>query len=266
LSFQGEVPARCQDSVDGSDEQQAGPHDCEADRDTAGREAVQSTVRPHLTAKVDSSNIKDHPDTLLVPASSTTSCVLNQRVTSRGATLQQASGVVNNQTVCVLLRCWHPTGHAHLHSASYRRVFRTFKLQISSESSDNKCSGGTAAQKKRRHERNREQWTCGLCEHDPFGLIAGFRSHTIIEHKQNFSWTGNVMAPENDDHLAVITGSVRNCQSHKSSKRRRRKKPSPSTPSKSTIVDVRYDTSNGPMLPYPPVAEAGIRLDDIVII
>jgi len=96
-----------------------------------------------------------------------------------------------------------------------------------------KCSGRTVVQKKRRHERNRGPWTCGLCEHDPFCSIAGFRNHTTIEHKQNCSWTGNVTAPENDDHLVVLTSSVRNSQSHKSAKRRREKEPSPSTPSKS---------------------------------
>ena len=101
-----------------------------------------------------------------------------------------------------------------------------------------KRNGRTEAQKKLRHERNEGPWTCGLCEHQPFGSIAGFRNHIIIEQKQNCSWTGKVTASKDEHHLAALTSSVRNSQLHRSAKRRReedqnREAPSPSTPSKS---------------------------------
>jgi hypothetical protein len=89
------------------------------------------------------------------------------------------------------------------------------------ESSNAKRNGRTAAQKKLRHEQNKDPWTCGFCEHEPFGSIAGFRNHTIIEQKQNYSWTGKVTAPNDGDHLTTLTSSVRRSQLHLSAKRRR---------------------------------------------
>jgi len=136
--FQGEVPAHWKDSVDGSEKQKAGPHDRqsdrEADREAVGREAVQSSVRPSLTAKVHS---KQYQGSSIHSANTGQQNNTARRETvsdKPGATLQQARGVINDQTVCVLIHCRHPTCYAHLHSAPYRRVFGTFKLQISKRS------------------------------------------------------------------------------------------------------------------------------------
>ena len=260
--FQGEVPAHWKDSVAQGGDNQAGPHDREADRE-ANSEAVQSTVRPHLTAEMDSNQCQGssshHPAETGRPNDKFRLRHPNRQsreLVTPAAHLGSASDKPAGHTAESGGRCQQPNSTCaapqpapyRLRSPAQRSLPARFRYiqtasfeaneHITMESSKAKRSSRTEAQKKLRHERNKGPWTCGLCEHQPFGSIAGFRNHTIIEHKQNCSWTGKVTASKDEDHLAALTSSVRNSQLNRSAKRRRKEDQQkeaspPSTPSKS---------------------------------
>jgi hypothetical protein len=184
--FQGEVPALWKDSIIESGERQAEPHD----REAVGREAVQSTVRPCPTAEVDSNQYQ---------GSSSHSADTGQQ--DNKARLEPVSDKPAGHASAGEGRCQKPNSlRATPQSPPYKlrsppqrslparfRCIQTANFEtngrITMESSKTKCNGRTEAQKKRRHERNKGPWACGLCEHEPFGSITGFRNHTIIEHK-----------------------------------------------------------------------------------
>jgi hypothetical protein len=79
----------------------------------------------------------------------------------------------------------------------------------------------TEQQKKKRRERAKGPWFCSLCEREPFGSIAGFRSHVIVAHGKDCSWNGLISDPRDNKHRDDLIAAVRNSQRHRRNKRRR---------------------------------------------